>query len=80
MSGEPQDFNLKRAYLIGFITWFIYAGLVAYLQFSKIINSQTDIFLSLFGGIVITIAGIGFRKYRDEQKERKKEIERFRKW
>jgi hypothetical protein len=80
MSDDAQEFNLKRALLVVVISCYIFAGLVNYLLFSKIINSLTEFWLLSFGLFVGTIIGYGLRKYRNEQRERKKEIERYRKW
>jgi hypothetical protein len=80
MSDETPEFNIRRAYLIGFIAYFIYVSLVLCLQFSRVINEQTEFVLYSVGFFAIMITGSALRKYRDEQKERKKEIERFRKW
>jgi len=80
MSDETQEFNIKRAYLIVIISWFTFDGIILYLQFSNIISFNAGVILLLTVGFAVTITGIGIRKYRDEQKERKKEIKQFRKW
>jgi hypothetical protein len=80
MSDEPQGFDIKRAYLIAAISFLTYASLIVYLNFSNLISSQTLFVFTSVEILAATITGYEIRKYQAEQKERKKEIERYRKW
>jgi hypothetical protein len=80
MSDETQEFNVKRALWVLVISYFTFEGIISYLQLSNIINFNAGVILLFTGSFALIVISVGLQKYKKEQEERKKEIERYRKW
>ena len=77
---QESTFNVKRAKLVFYISSLTYLGLILFLGFANVIDYQTFLLCLFAGTIAGSLTNYGLRKYEKEQKENKKEIERYKKW